>query len=373
MGQGRRVENLEAARHAYEIEARRQVVLPGFVDSHAYLLWSSSSLPEFEGRMAAGGVSLVEEVRSAFRDVSLTPSRTLERRGRLACEHYIRQGVTTLEAKTGWGMDRRGEMKSLRVLSSMASLPLEIVPTYAGASLGIPLHEASEKERLAWIEEEMLPLIARRGFARFVDVRCGRDGFPVDDARRCLTTARALGLGLKVQAEQSGRAGGVRLAVELGAVSADGLDHVNAEDVAALAQSGTVATLLPAVAFHRGRERFAPARALIDNGAAVALATGFGPGLNPACSIPMVLALACRKLRMSPAEAISAITINGAHALGCADRAGSLEAGKAADLVLCDAPDYREIAYCSGGSLVTLTMKRGQVLYQRGEVRWPAV
>jgi imidazolonepropionase len=192
----------------------------------------------------------------------------------------------------------------------------------------------------------------------------------VAQARRYLGAARGLGFQLKIHAEQFSHSGGARLAVELGAISADHLDCACEEDIRALAGSSTIATLLPGAAFHLGLERYPPARRMIEAGVALALATDFNPGTSPTYSMPMILALACSEMRMTPAEALAAATVNGAHALGCADRAGSIEAGKDADLVIFNVPDYREIPYHFGVNLVAMTIKKGQVLYREGEIEW---
>jgi imidazolonepropionase len=368
VGQGRRVENLAAARGAVEIDATRRIVLPGFVDSHTHLVSGHPVRSEFESHDVAhtGGV-----LHASVRDLRLTPSRTLEGRARLLLEAFIRHGTTTLEAKTGYGLDRRGEMKTLRVLAKLAGSPLDVIPTYLGAGAVPPEFEGRGHEYIDWVLAEMLPHIARRELARFAGVRCGKGAFSLEDARRYLEAARRLGLGLKVHADQFAHTGAVRLAVELGAISAGHLEHAGEDDVSILAQSSTIATLVPGTAFYLDLKQHAPARALIGHGAAVALATGFNPDTSPTCSMPMVVALACSQLRMTPAEAVSAATINGAHALGCADRVGSLEAGKQADLIMLDVPDYRDIPCHFGENLVALTMKRGVVLYKRAEVQCP--
>jgi len=374
VGQGRRVENLALAKDAIEIDAAGRVILPGFVDSHTHLVGGPPRLGDFEMRIAGQDSRQVAEagVLSSVKAVRATPSRTLETHARICSEQFVRHGSTTLEAKTGYGLDHMGELKVLRVLAKLNRAPLDVVPTYLGAYAVPPEYQGRDYEYIDWVIAEMLPMIRRRKLARFVDVNCDRDGFRLDDSRRYLEAARSLGFALKIHAERLSHSGGARLAVELGAVSADHLEQAGPDDIAILAQSSTIATLLPGAVFHAGSNRYAPARSLIDNGAAVALATDFNTGVSPTCNMPMILSLACAYMRMTPAETISAATINGACALGCADRAGSIEAGKDADLVMFDASDYREIPYRFGVNLVAMTMKRGAVLYQRGEVSCPA-
>jgi imidazolonepropionase len=375
VGQGRRVENLADARKAVEIDATRRVILPGFVDSHTHLVSGPPRLDDYEDRIASrsrqecgrDGAGILSGVRT----VRKTPIRSLERQARSLVESFIRSGTTTLEAKSGYGLDKSGETKILRVLAKLDQSPLDVVPTYLGAYAAPPEYDGRPHEYLDWASAEMLPLIRRRRLARFVDICCDRGAFRLDDARKFLETARRLGFELKIHAEQFSHSGAARLAAELGAISADHLEHADQGDIAVLAQSSTIATLLPGTAFHLGTGRYTPARMLIDQGAAVALATGFNPVTSPTCSMQMILALACSQMKMSPAEAISAATINGAHALGLADQVGSLEAGKYADLAVFDVSDYREIPYQFGVNHVALTMKRGEVLYNRAEVRCP--
>lgn len=371
VGEGRRVENLAAARNALEIEARGKVVLPGFVDCYCWPLWGQRRL--VEAYSSNGGASVPDwhslEPWRAFEDIPATPSRTLQRRLRLTLEDYVRHGITTLEAKTGWGLDARGQIKSLRVFASAAELPIDLLPSVLvdGMSTGGVKNSSRDLEEHA---SQVLPVAARRHGLRFAEICPGKGLVSVEDSRAWLEAARALGLALKVHAGRSGHPA-VRLAVEVGAVSVAAVEHAMPEDLAALSESGTVAILLPAVALNLGFVRPGAARALIDHGAAVALATGYSPFLNPAGSMQYVLWAACRFLRMSPAEALTAATVNAAYALGRGAECGTLEAGKSADLVMFDTSDYREIAYCGAENLVLATIKRGHVLYQRGEVRWP--
>ncbi len=375
VGSTRRVENLAQSRDAVEINATGRVVMPGFVDSHTHLVFGPPRLDDYEMRIAgtsyheiaAAGGGILSSV-SAVRGLS---GRTLESRGRQFLRWLVRHGTTTVEAKTGYGLDRTGEMKSLRVLAALDRKPLDVIPTYLGAHVPPPEFDGKPEAYIDWVCAEMLPMIRRRRLARFVDIYCDRGAFGLDDARRYLSVARELGFALKIHADQFSRTGAVLLAAELGAASADHLEHSGEDDIAALAQSSTVATLLPGSVFHLGLSRYPPARALIERGAVVALATDFNPGSSPTCSMPMAISLACTQMRMKPAEAIAAATINGAWAAGCADRAGSLESGKQADLLVLDASDYRDIPYYFGVNLVAMTIKKGVIVYRQAEVRCP--
>ena len=357
VGPSRRVENLAQARAAREINAAGRVVLPGFVDSHTHLVaWPPRPAEAGAQPDAAGALRAVPASRLLFE----------ARRGLGA---FIRHGTTTLEAKAGAGGDPAGELKILRVLAALDRQPLDVASTCLAGSR-LPLEYLGRPDDyLQWMCAQLWPKMRR--LARFVDVVCAAGGFAALHAGRCLEAARRLGFLLKVHAEQASHDGGARLAVEHGALSADHLTYASAEDVALLAASSTMATLLPGWDCHPAAERLPPARALIDAGAAVALATGFTPAASSTASMQMVMTLACAHLGMTPAEALGAATINGAHALGWADRIGSLEAGKQADLLILDAPDYHEMAYHFGGNLVAVTLKRGEVLYQQGEVKWP--
>ncbi len=358
-GPARRIEKMAEARRAREIDAAGRVVMPGFVDSHTHLVFGRPRLVDYEMRLAgasyaeiaAAGGGILSSV-AAVRGMS---AAQLEAQARVSLAAMTRHGTTTLEAKSGYALDEAGELKTLRVL-----MKLNIVPTYLGAHVPPPEYCGRADAYIDWMAAEMLPKIHRRRLARFVDIYCDEGAFTLDQSRRYLEQARRFGFGLKIHAEQFARTGAARLAVEMGAASADHLEQAGDEDIRALAQSNTIATLLPGSVFHLGLRTYAPARALIEAGAAVALATDFNPGTSPTYRMQMVLSLACTEMRMSPAEAIAAATINGAHALRLADRTGSLEPGKQADLLILNVQDYRELPYYFGTNNVHATVKGGR-------------
>ena len=360
-GPARRIEKLPTARRAREIDAAGRVVMPGFVDSHTHLVFGRPRLVDYEMRLAGASYAEIAAagggIQSSMQAVRGMSAAQLEGQARTSLAAIARHGTTTLEAKSGYALDEAGELKTLRVLAKLSGDPLDIVPTYLGAHIPPPEYRGKADAYIDWMAAEMMPMIRRRKLAQFVDVYCDDGAFSLDQSRRYLEHARRLGFGLKIHAEQFARTGAARLAVELEAVSADHLEQAGEEDIRALAQSKTIATLLPGSVFHLGLRTYAPARALIEAGAAVALATDFNPGTSPTYSMQMVLSLACTEMRMSPAEAITAATINGAHALGFADRIGSLEPGKQADLIVLNLSDYREVPYYFGTNNVHMTIK----------------
>jgi imidazolonepropionase len=361
LGSSRRVENLAAARGAEEIDATGRVVMPGFVDSHTFLVSGAPLLKEYEDRIAgiaAGGVT--KAWKTTAHAIQSTTASRLEARGRLLADSMIRHGTTTCEAESGFGGDSTGELKTLRALAHLNGQPLDVESTFLAIP---PVPDAGVEFDLLGLR--LLPVVRKRRLARFVAV--SPDGLPggVGRATRVLEAARATGFLLKAHAEQFRRTGFVRTAVRMGAASVDHLDWVAEEDAAALAGSNTIATVLPAAAFHGGEERYAPARMLVDAGAALALASGFSPPTSPTLSMQMVVSLACSRMGLTAAEALAAATINGAYALRRAGRVGSLEVGKSADLIMLDVADYREIPYLFGVNSVRLTIKRGVVVWRQ--------
>ena len=361
---------LEAEAHrlrAREIDCRGRVVMPGFVDSHTHLVFAGSRVNDFERRIrgmsyeeiakAGGGIQLsARRVKKAtVRDLTMQAGEFLEQ--------FAAHGTTTVEVKTGYGLDPANELKTLHVVARLRNqTPLELVPTLLAAHALPPAYAGRRGDYVKLMARRLIPLVARKKLAEFVDCFCDRGAFTVEDCRLLLAVGADHGLNPRVHAEQLSRTGAARLAIEIGAASADHLDKVNVADIRALAQSNVVATLLPGANFHLGLGRFPPARRLIDAGAAVALATDFNPGTSPTLNMQFILSLACSQMRMTPAEAISAATLNAAYSLRRADRLGSLEPGKQADLAVMDVADCREIPYYFAWNHCVMTVKRGRII-----------
>jgi imidazolonepropionase len=349
------------------IDAAGRVVVPGLVDSHTHLVYAGSREDEFEQRLRGatyqqiaargGGINAtVRRVREASKD-------ELKAMARRRLDRLLSFGVTTVEVKSGYGLSVTDEIKCLEVIAELnAEGPLEVVPTFLGAHTVPPEFRADREGYLRLLTDEMLPEVARRGLAEFCDVFCETGVFALDESERVLTRARELGLRLKLHADEMTPLGGAELAARLGAVSADHLLCITDAGIEALAASGTVATLLPGTAFFLGAD-YAPARRLIERGVTVALASDCNPGTCPTENLPLVGTMACTQMGMLPAEALTALTLNAAAALGRADRIGSLECGKQADLVILDMPDYRQLFYHFGVNHVWRVIKRGRVVY----------
>lgn len=368
VGSTRQLERHPLARQAEKVNAKEYVVLPGFVDSHTHMIFPASRAAEYEERIAGatyeeiarrgGGIlSTVEKLRR-------TPAAELQRRARHWLAEFAVHGTTTIEIKSGYGLDLSSEVKILETIRRLnREQPLELVPTFLGAHVVPRAYRRRPERYVDLLVRRLIPTIASRGLAEFCDVFCDRGAFTPAQARLILTAGRVCGMEPRLHAEQLARTGGARLAVSLHAVSVDHLERINDSDVRRLAASNTICTLLPGAVFHLGKDTYAPARALIEGGAAVALATDFNPGTAPTVSLPMILSLACTQMRMTPAEALSAATINAAHALRRGDRLGSLEPGKQADLCGFELCDYREIPYYFGVNFCRWTLKRGHAIY----------
>ena len=355
---------------ARSIDCRGRVVMPGFVDSHTHLVFAGSRVDDFEQRLARRSY---EEIARADGGIALSARLLRQARPQelvAQASYFLRQfaahGTTTVEVKTGYGLAVAGEMKSLRVIEQLRKQSrLEIVPTLLAAHAVPREYRGRTGDYVDLVTARLIPAAAKRKLAEFVDCFCERVAFSLEDCRRVLETGQRHGLAPRIHAEQLSRTGATRLAVELGAACADHLDRVSAADIRALARSNVVATLLPGANFHLGLRAYPPARRLIDAGAILALATDFNPGTSPTLNMQFILSLACSAMRMTPAEAIGASTINAAYSLGRADRLGSLEPGKQADLVVMDVDDYRKIPYYAAWNHCVMTVKRGRILYSR--------
>lgn len=361
---------------AEELDASGCVVCPGFVDPHTHVVHAGDRADEFERRVrgetyediarAGGGIlATMRATRAA------TVPTLIEQSGARLRE-MLELGTTTAEVKTGYGLDTSSELKLLRVIDRLdRHQPIELVPTFMAAH-GVPPDFAGRAGAYVdYVIGETLPAavewyrgssFAADGRPMFADVFCERGAFDLAQSRRVLQASKDAGLPLKAHVDEFSELGGLAMALELGATSVDHLDETGRAGFALLARSAAIAVVIPAVNFNLGATRFANARAMVDAGAAVALTTDINPGSAPCPSLPLVMAIACRYQKLSPAEALVAATINAAYAIGMGSRVGSLEPGKQADLLLLDLPDYRHLAYRFGGNPVVQVIKKGAVV-----------
>ncbi|MGA8142375.1 MAG: imidazolonepropionase [Candidatus Acidiferrales bacterium] len=368
VGTRRRLESTRRSRRAEKVDLGGRVVLPGFVDSHTHLIFPASRAAEYEQRISGATYEEIAKsgggIRSSVQGLRRAPVKELKLRAIANLQQFASHGTTTIEAKSGYGLDWKSELKILNILYELhQEQPIDIASTFLGAHVVPPEYKGRADAYVDLLAKKWIPNVAMAGLAEFCDVFCDRGAFTVPQARRILMAGRACGLVPRLHAEQLARIGAARLAIEMQAASADHLEKIDAGDIHALAVSNVVCTLLPGCCFHLGLARYGPARGLIDAGAILGVATDFNPGTSPTVSMPMILSLACTQMRMTPAEAISAATINPAYSLRQHDRVGSLEVGKYADIAAFDVADYREIPYYFGVNLCSLTMKRGTVIH----------
>lgn len=356
------------ARTAGVLSAEGGVVAPGFVDAHTHPVFAAPRLDDFEGRLAgqsyadlaAKGGGILWTV-NGVRGASESELTAQLRRRALA---FLASGTTTIEAKSGYGLDLENELKLLRALRAAAERgPLEVVPTFLGAHAVPPELKGKKDEYVERVCAEMIPRVAAERLAVFVDLFCEKGYFDLGDLRKVAAAGAKAGLRLKVHSEQLSRLGSLAEAVAAKAVSADHLDCVAEDDLPGLAASGTVACLVPGSNYFLGKP-YPPGRRLLDAGCAVALATDFNPGTCPCWDMASIMSIACTQMKLTPGEAWVAATINGAHAAGLGATHGSLETGKVADLVCHDAADHREVPYWFGAPRVKWVMKRGELVHR---------
>ena len=335
------------------VDAGGRVLLPGFVDAHTHPVFAGTRVDEFEERSKG---ATYQEIAARGGGIQSTVNRTraatvdeLVASGRRYAEWFLRGGTTTVEAKSGYGLSLEDELKILRAIRRLdQETPLRYVPTFLGAHSVPPEYRARRDEYVSLLIDEMLPQVAREKLAEFCDVFCEEKVFTTDESWKILSAARCHGLGLRMHADQLSLSGGARLAAELGTVTADHLEQTDADGIAELKRANVQPVLLPGSVYALGSSRYPAARDMIDAGLAVVLATDFNPGSSPTPSMTMILSLAATHMKMTPAEAITAATINAAYSLNRGDQLGSLEPGKFADFVIHDCADYRELAYFFG-------------------------
>lgn len=370
VGPRRRIERMRGARRAEKLDLGGRVVLPGFVDSHTHLIFPASRAAEYEQRICGATYEEIAQsgggIRSSVEHLRRASAKHLKARARMNLRQFAAHGTTTIEAKSGYGLDWKSELKILEILYELhQEQPVDIHSTFLGAHVVPSEFRGRADAYVNLLSRRWIPTVATAGLAEFCDVYCDKGAFTVAQSRTILAAGRACGLVPRIHAEQLEHTGAARLAIEMHAASADHLEKINRSDIRALSVSNVVCTMLPGCCFHLGLAHYGPARQLIDAGAAVGLATDFNPGTSPTLSMPMILSLACTQMRMTPAEAIAAATINPAYSLRQHDRVGSLEVGKYADLAAFDVADYREIPYYFGVNLCSLTMKRGAIIHSK--------
>jgi imidazolonepropionase len=349
-----------------EIDCIGKVVLPGFVDSHTHPAFMSPRLLDFEKRIAGATYEEIAAagggIRSSIDAVRRAGKSELVKRILAALNELAAHGTTTVEAKCGYGLSVDAEVKSLEAIKSASQQwPGTVVPTLLGAHVVPPEFQTAPSKYVDLVCAEMIPPVAKRKLAKFVDVFCDRGAFNEEDSLKILAAALKYGLRARAHISQLTRTPLERM-LSLGPLSLDHLDHIDKADIELLAKSRTIATVVPGANYFLGLREYPPARKLIDAGAAVALATDYNPGSSPTPSMPFVLSLACTHMGMSPAEAVSAATINGAYALDIASTKGSLESGKDADLTIFDVKDYREIAYWVSSERCDAVIANGTML-----------
>jgi len=352
-----------------EIDATGKVVMPGLIDSHTHLIFAGSREQEFEQRIQGlsyleiaergGGIlSTVEATRRAsFGELFSIGKKRLDR--------MLSKGVTTIEAKSGYGLSLQDELKILQVMKSLeAEHPIDIIPTFLGAHT-VPKEFRNDRGRyIDLLTEEMIPKVADEGLAEFCDVFCEEKAFSLKESRKILETGKRYGLKPKIHADQLSPGGGAELAAEVGAYSADHLEYISQKGIKRMTEKGVTAVLLPGASFFLSMKKLPPAKEMIERGVAVSLATDLNPGSSMTESLPLMMTMGCTMLKMVPGEVIKATTIYAARSMGRENEIGSLDIGRQADVLVLDIPNYRYLPYHFGVDHVELVIKDGKIVYR---------
>jgi imidazolonepropionase len=349
------------------IDADGMVVTPGLIDPHTHPVFSMTREKEFEMRIQ--GKSYMEiaraggGIRASVRDLRTTSLEILKEKTKTRLDRFLKHGVTTIEAKSGYGLSTESEIKQLRIINELRQLhPVEMVPTFLGAHEVPDEYRDRREDYIKLIIDEMLPAVTAEGLAEFSDIFCEEEVYNIEESRRIQQAALDAGLKLKFHADELKSTGGAELAASMGARSADHLVYVSEDGIKALARSGTAAVLLPGTTFSLGGKQYAPARKMIEAGVVVALSTDCNPGSSYSESLPLIISLAALQMKMTAAEALSAVTVNAAYAIDRQERVGQLRQGFQADMVIWEMSDYRELPYHYGVNLASRVIKKGKMV-----------
>ncbi len=357
---------VDLAEGCHVIDARKAVVTPGLIDAHTHPVFSKTRESEYEMRIEGKTYAEIARegggIRASVRDLRETRTAKLVEQTACRLETMLSFGITTIEAKSGYGLSTEAEIKSLEIIQNLnETRPIDLIPTFLGAHEIPDEYRNNRDEYIKLIIEEMIPAVSKNKLAEFCDIFCETEVFSVAESRRILTAAKKVGMKLKLHADELSSTGGAELAAELGAVSADHLVYISDTGINAIARSGTVAVLLPGTSFSL-RGNYAPARKMIENGVTVAISTDCNPGSSFTESLPLMVTLAALNYRMTAAESLSAVTVNAACAVDRAGKIGQLIEGLPADIVIWDMADYRELPYHYGVNLAKTVIKRGKII-----------